>query len=248
MTSDLTPSRPGRSRRRLALGLLSPLVVGALVGLALLLGGGHGDPTAAAADGAATAADGAATAADGAAAAGTTGGAAAATTGGTAEPEAGPGTTGSPAPYPVTPQPTGPTDVVDEPPPSRPAVPLDQEAAAGDGVTASITSLEAIQGTGTGRGNVAGPALRVHVQITNGTVAPVSLDGVTVTMATGAELMPASPLDDPSQAPFAGTVGPGDRAEGDYVFSVEEEARTSVTLSVGYQAGAPIMVFTGPAR
>ena len=36
-------------------------------------------------------------------------------------------------------------------------------------------------------------------------------------------------------------------AEGVYVFSLAEDARDLVTVSVGYQAGAPFMVFTGSA-
>jgi hypothetical protein len=221
MTTDPLPGRPARTRRRLAVALLSALVAVALVGLAFAVGGGDGDRTAAADRPAApTSAPASVTEA------------------------AAPWT---PAPPPPTPKPTGPTSVADEPPPSRPAVALHEQAAAGDGITASITSVESIHGTGTGRGDVAGPALRVHVRIDNGTAAPVSLDGVTVDLASGAERTPASPLDDRSQAPFAGTVAPGDHAEGVYVFSLAEAARGSVTVSVGYQAGAPIMVFTGPA-
>jgi hypothetical protein len=150
------------------------------------------------------------------------------------------------APAVPTPEPTGPTDDVDEPPPSRPAVALDETAEAGDGVTASITSVEAIDGTATGPGNVAGPALRVTVRVDNGTDGPVSLGGVSVDLTYGEDLVPASPLGDPSAAPFTGTIAPGEGAEGVYVFSIPVEDRGSVTLSVGYQAGAPIMVFTGP--
>lgn len=152
------------------------------------------------------------------------------------------------APTETTPEPTGPTDVVDAPPPSRPAVALDETAVVGDGVTASISSFEAIDGTANGPGNVAGPALRVTVRIDNGTDGPVSLGGVSVDLASGEDLVPASPLDDPSEAPFTGTVDPGESAEGVYVFSIPVKDRGSVTLSVGYQAGAPIMVFTGPVR
>lgn len=152
------------------------------------------------------------------------------------------------APTEPTPEPSGPTDAVDEAPPSLAAVGLDQTAEVGDGVTASITSLEAIDGTANGPGNVAGPALRATLRIDNGTTGPVSLGGVSVDLASGPELVPASPLDDPSEDPFAGTIAPGEHAQGVYVFSIPEADRGSVTLSVGYQAGAPILVFTGPVR
>ncbi|SNR41369.1 hypothetical protein [Blastococcus mobilis] len=150
----------------------------------------------------------------------------------------------TPPPAPVTPEATGD---VDQPPPDLPAVALRKTASVGDGITGSVTRMSAIEGTAVGPGNVSGPALRITVRIHNGTAEPVSLDGVTVALAYGDELTPASPLDDPSQAPFSGTVAAGESADGVYVFSIPSDARHSITLSVGYQAGAPVMVFTGPA-
>ncbi len=173
---------------------------------------------------------------------------------GATPPAAEPSATAAPTPAEVelaptapTPEPTGPTSDADALPPSLPAVGLDQPAAVGNGITAMVSSLEAIDGTAQGPGNVTGPALRATVRITNGTAGPVSLDAVVVDLATGADLSPASPLDDPSQRPFSGTVAPGDTAEGVYVFTVPVDDRAAVTLSVGYQAGAPFLVFTGPA-
>ena len=151
------------------------------------------------------------------------------------------------APAPVTPEPAGPTEDASELPRSLTPVGFDQPAAVGNGITAEVVSLEAIEGTGQGPGNIAGPALRVTIRITNGTAGPVSLDGVAVDLAHGAELTPASPLEDPSTAPFAGTVQPSGNAVGVYVFSVPADDRDLVNLSVGYQAGAPFLVFAGPA-
>jgi hypothetical protein len=70
---------------------------------------------------------------------------------------------------------------------------------------------------------------------------------VSVSLTSGPDGTPASPLDDPSRAPFAGTVDPGEDAEGVYVFTVPEGDRDVVTLTVGYRAGAPFLVFTGAA-
>ena len=131
-------------------------------------------------------------------------------------------------------------------PPSLPAVPLQAQAAVGDGVTATLPSIEAIQGSATGPGNVSGPALRVTVRIENGTGAAVSLDGVAVNMYYGADLTPASPLEDRSQQPFSGSVAPGASADGVYVFTIPADARDAVTVEVGYRAGAPFMTWTGP--
>jgi hypothetical protein len=150
-----------------------------------------------------------------------------------------------PAPA-ISPSPTGPTDDADELPPSQDPVPLDASTQVGE-VTVRLRSLEAIEGAATGPGDVAGPALRATVRLENGTGDPLDLLGVSVVMSYGADALPASPLGDPSVAAFAGTLEPGGVAEGVYVFSVPAEAREAVTVSVGYQPGAPYAVFTGAA-
>lgn len=224
MSTQSPGNRFAGTRRRVWLGAAVAVVVVVLTGVSLLLSGGDDDRTPSAAAGETTAS----------------------TT--TAPPVVAAPTAPTPAPTPeTTPEPTGPTGDVDDPPPSRPAVALDAAAEVGDGVSASLVSLDAIEGTATGPGNIAGPALRITVRIENGTDEPVSLGGVVVDLASGRDLVPASPLDDPSAAPFAGTVAPGEHADGVYVFTIPEEDRGSVAVSVGYQAGAPLMVFTGSA-
>ncbi|WP_156036242.1 hypothetical protein [Blastococcus sp. URHD0036] len=150
------------------------------------------------------------------------------------------------APLPPTPTPTGPTEDVDEPPASLSEVSLDAPAAVGNGIVATITAIDAIDGTAVGPGNIAGPALRLTVRIENGTSEPVSLDGVAVNLYRGSDRTPASPLDDPSRVPFTGMVAPGESGEGVYVFTVPTQDRDLITVEVGYQAGAPLLLFTGP--
>lgn len=154
--------------------------------------------------------------------------------------------TSTAAPTSVAPAPTGPAVDADELPPALEPVALDGTAEAGDGVRATLPRIEAIEGTAVGPGNVAGPALRVTVRIENGTAEPVSLDAVAVNLYLGAELAPASPLDDPSQRAFSGRVQPGETAEGVYVFSVPTDRRDAVTVEVGHAPGAPLMRWTGP--
>jgi hypothetical protein len=173
------------------------------------------------------------------------------TTSPTADESSAPTTTTAPAtesviPPPPTPTPTGPTENADALPPALPDVPIDGTAEVGNGISATIARTESIQGGGQGPGNVAGPAVRVTIRITNGTPEAVSLDLVAVNMFYGSDLTPASPLDDPSQAPFSGTVAPGESGEGVYVFSLPSDARNDVTIEVGYQAGAPLLHFRGP--
>jgi hypothetical protein len=157
-----------------------------------------------------------------------------------------PGTSATVIPPPPTPEPTGPTAMVTALPPALTAVPLEASRVV-DGVTVSLEGIEGIRGSGEGRGNVAGPALRVTVRIENRTGDPVDLYGVTVDLTYGEDDLPAAPLADPSYAPFWTTVPPGGSAEGVYVFSVPTENRELVAVSVSYQPGAPYAVFTGAA-
>ncbi|MGY1733755.1 hypothetical protein ACI798_19785 [Geodermatophilus sp. SYSU D01045] len=212
------------SRRRLLLAGVAVLLCAALAVLAVVAGRGGGDGDTAAA--ATTAAPG---------------------TTATAYPTEVVLPTGTVPPAPPTPEPTGPTEDATALPPSLPPVVVGEQAAVGDGVTAEVQDLEAVEGSAEGPGQVAGPAVRVTVRITNGTDAPVSLDAVAVDLTTGPDATPASPLEDASYAPFTGTVEPGGDAVGVYVFTVPGDARDAVTVAVGYQAGAPYLVFTGTA-
>jgi hypothetical protein len=152
-------------------------------------------------------------------------------------------------PNPPTPTPTGPTEDVNSLPSAAAEVPLDSPAAVGNGVTASLTTIEAVQGTANGPGNVSGPAIRVTVHVVNGTSAPITLAGAAVNMYYGADDAPASPLDDPSARPFGiDMIQPGSSADGVYVFTVPEDQRDKVTVEVGYEAGAPLLLFSGPVR
>ena len=136
--------------------------------------------------------------------------------------------------------------VADELPPSLPAVSL-QDSVDVEGTTVAVASVEAVQAEGNGPGNVNGPALRVTVQLTNQTAADVDLNGVAVALAHGAEQTPASPVDDLSVMPFAGTLAPGATAAGAYVFGVPVDVRDLVTVTVGYRPGASRAVFSGSA-
>lgn len=134
---------------------------------------------------------------------------------------------------------------VDELPPSQAPVGLADTGTAGDGVTGEITDIAAIDAEVTGPGNISGPALRVSVQLTNGSATAIPLDSVTVTMTYGQDAAPASPLDDPSVIVFGGSLAPGASADAVYVFSVPTDSRNVVSVQVSHGVGAPYMVFTG---
>jgi hypothetical protein len=66
-------------------------------------------------------------------------------------------------------------------------------------------------------------------------------------MTYGPDLTPASPVNDPSTSMFMGSLPPGDSAEAVTVFTVPRDGRDTVSVTVGYRPGAPLVVFTGTA-
>jgi hypothetical protein len=221
-----------RDRRWIAVAVT--VVAALLVVLALFTGGG-GDP--------ATAAGGSTTPTTTAAPSSST----------TAPPAPQASTSGSPTTdVPGVTPPAGSTTAApagsgDEAPTSLAPVALTERATGGDGVSAALSSLEAIDASGSGIGSVGGPALRVVVTVTNGSAAALDLGAVQVTTTYSDEQTVASPVNDPSVSLLGGSLSPGATASGTYVFSVPADQRDVVTVTVGHAAGAPLLVFTGAA-
>ena len=124
------------------------------------------------------------------------------------------------------------------------SVARDRVAQFGDGVSAAVTGVAPFTATGAGIGEVAGPAVRVTVTVTNGSSAAVSLDATTVNAYFGSDAIPASPLpSDGSSAPFSGSLAPGTTATGVYAFGIADGADDTVVVTVGRGAGSPLVVF-----
>jgi hypothetical protein len=124
-------------------------------------------------------------------------------------------------------------------------VPKDASADFGDTVTARITSITSTTATGTGVGEVSGPAVRVALSITNGTGSQISLNGVTVNAYYGSAMTPASPVGTQDDKTFGGTLGASKTASGSYEFSVPKDQQSSLVITVSRAAGEPIVVFQG---
>ena len=110
--------------------------------------------------------------------------------------------------------------------------PVEQGAAAGfgDGLTAEVVERRTVDVTAAGPGELSGPATAVVLELVNGSSSPVSLDGVTVTAASG----DGTPLDgvtgDPADVP-TGVLAPGDRVRGTWVFSSPQGAAASLLVT-----------------
>lgn len=143
----------------------------------------------------------------------------------------------------------GATDDVDPAAPyapvTEPAVALDQPASFATGVTAELTKVESVDGEAQGPGEVAGPAVRVTVRLTNGTAAAVPLTQAVVNVYAGQDLAPGEPLSGPGGKPFTGTLQPGATATGVYVFNVPADQRDRLQVTVSYDPTVTTVLFEG---
>jgi len=78
----------------------------------------------------------------------------------------------------------------------------------------------------------------------NGTSEPLSLDAATVSMYFGSNLAPAPPISD-GTVPFRGSLAPGESAEGVYTFSIGEDDRDALSITVSHSPASAVVVFTG---
>ncbi|HWV50456.1 MAG TPA: hypothetical protein VN035_13470 [Microbacterium sp.] len=120
-----------------------------------------------------------------------------------------------------------------------------QPAVGADGVVVSLPLVEAIEGEAVAPGETSGPAIRVTVRIENATDEPLDTAFVVVNAYTGADRAPAPSLTKPGGAPFEGSLGAGESAEGVYLFTLPADERSDVTIGVDYRAGEPTVVFEG---
>jgi hypothetical protein len=133
--------------------------------------------------------------------------------------------------------------------PSTPAPPvaIDKPATISPGLTAQITKLESVQGEAKTPGEVAGPAVRMTVTISNTTSAAASLATTVVTAYYGADQTPALELSAPGGSPLPAEVAAGTTVTGVYIFTVPTDKRNDVRIEVDYSVTVQPLVFEGPA-
>ena len=125
-----------------------------------------------------------------------------------------------------------------------PSVPLDEVSQFGGRVSAEITSIDPIEGEARLPGEVAGPALAVHVRLINDSSRRLDVGGVTVTLEDR-DGTPSSPLSSAPAEPFTGRIAAGESAEAVYVFGFEDTQSQPVTIGVNYSADEPVALFVG---
>jgi hypothetical protein len=146
--------------------------------------------------------------------------------------------TGRPTPQPNQTWEPGP---VDDP------IDIDDEGALAEDVTARVARLEAVEGAALGPGQVAGPALRITLELDNGTAEAIPLNAANVQLYYGRDAVPGEPLSGPGVREFSGTLAPGDTATGVYVIAVPVDQRDVVQITFGYEPAGTIVAFEGSA-
>ncbi|MGB7980663.1 MAG: hypothetical protein WCF36_07700 [Candidatus Nanopelagicales bacterium] len=123
---------------------------------------------------------------------------------------------------------------------------MDDEADFGDGVTAKVNGVRAVEAEASGAGEISGPALAFTIQLGNGSPEAVTLDTVNVVLLQGEQDSPALPVFGDSLAkPFTGTLKPDANQQGVYLFTLPVDQRDDVTLTVSYESISPIVAFKG---
>ena len=129
---------------------------------------------------------------------------------------------------------------------SKKPVKLDKPSATGNGLSAKVVSVKAIEAKAKLPGEIKGPALAVTVELRNTRDKATDLSAVVVNLLDS-DQAPGSEMSTEPAKPFAGKLAAGKTAEGTYVFTVPKNKRKPITLSVSVNDD-PVLVFTGNAR
>ena len=128
--------------------------------------------------------------------------------------------------------------------PTRTAT-LRKEAPLGNGVSVRVTDVEKVVGTARGPGEIAGPAARVTVRVSNKTRQRIPMDLALVNLYYGRQKTPAQVLSGPGSAPLRRPVAAGEAASGKYVFGVPGNQFDRIVVEFSYTTEAPTVVFSG---
>jgi hypothetical protein len=121
---------------------------------------------------------------------------------------------------------------------------LDEKAAAGRRLSVRLLATEQIMAKARVPGEVSGPGLAITAEVANDSTHAVDLGNVVVTLtdSTGA---PGGPVSGPPAKPLSGSVAPGKKARGVYVFTVPASNRRPLTIFVSVRPGKPVVSFKG---
>lgn len=153
----------------------------------------------------------------------------------------------SKAPSPSQPSSTGSREPSVVPTRSVPSTraPLRQKGDLGNGVTVQVSDIQQVDGEAQGPGEVAGPALRVSVEVQNGTDNEISMELALANLYYGPDRTPASSLSGPGVRSFPAAIAAGKSASARYVFGVPKQRRNPLAVEFSYTVDAPTVIFEG---
>jgi hypothetical protein len=127
--------------------------------------------------------------------------------------------------------------------------PIDLDATGdfGTGLTVRVLGIESVDGEATRRFEVAGPALRIRLEVTNTTDDDIALTRTQVDVSYGEDRTPGIELSGPDVAEFPTSLAAGERAAAAVVFGVPADERDQVQVVVTHGTEAPVIVFEGSA-
>jgi hypothetical protein len=115
------------------------------------------------------------------------------------------------------------------------------------GVTASVKSVESVKGEARGPGEIAGPALRVTVNVKNGSDKSIRTELGLINVYYGKDRTPAGTLSGPGVVPFPAEIPAGGSGTGTSVFTVPSGSRSQIEVEFSYSTDAPVVIFSGAA-
>lgn len=114
-------------------------------------------------------------------------------------------------------------------------------------LTATVTEQAAVAGQAQGPGEIAGPAVRFTIRISNSTGKNVDLTGAVVNAYSGSNDAPATQLDEPGGRSFPDSVKDGQAVTGVFVFTIPVSQRDTVLVTLDTSVADAVVAFRGPA-
>jgi len=126
-------------------------------------------------------------------------------------------------------------------------VALSATAHFGNGVAVSIVRLRKLTAQATRPGELSGPVISIEIAISNGSRRDVSVGNI-VANTEGGDRTPLVEFRSNPSAPMSGSLSPGRRATGVYVFELPASFVNPLALSVKYSVDAPVALFVGDVK
>lgn len=124
-------------------------------------------------------------------------------------------------------------------------VAITETASASEKLQVRVVSIEPVQGEVVLPGEVAGPALRITIEASNGSSEDLATPAVVANLYYGPNQLPAGALLQPGSRQFPASIPAGETASGVFVFSVPEDQRDNVRVEVDLAIDEPVVLFEG---